>query len=270
MYRQKKYIMKEYMEVEIFPLPENVKPYKRAKKITGTSPAQKRLNDKKAIRYFNRLVHTNFDENDLFVDLTFNNENLPANRDDAIRIVKNYIARIRRLRKRKKLSEMKYVYVTSDSDDMGNKKRLHIHMIMNGGLDRDEVEKTWNCGYCQTDRLQPNEYGVTGKVMYMARQSKGDRMWSASKNLEKPVAIVSDKAISRGKAEAMERNPEDRAFFEKLYPGWTFTDCIVEYPDDDGLKRGTSFLIRMRKEKNNESKRVSKRIRTPNVQDKIA
>ena len=103
--------MKEYMEVEIFPLPENVKPYKRAKKITGTSPAQKRLNDKKAIRYFNRLVHTNFDENDLFVDLTFNNENLPANRDDAIRIVKNYIARIRRLRKRKKLSEIPYVWL---------------------------------------------------------------------------------------------------------------------------------------------------------------
>ena len=70
--------------------------------------------------------------------------------------------------------------------------------------------------------------------------------------------------------EVIERNPEDRAFFEKLYPGWTFTDCIVEYPDDNGLKRGTSFFIRMRKEKSNESKRVSKRIRTPNVQDKIA
>ena len=264
MYRQKKYIMKNYMEVEIFPLPEKVKPYPRAKKIAGTSPAQKRLNDKKAVKYFNRLVHTNFDHNDLFVDLTFNNENLPANRDEAMRTVKNYIARIRRLRKKKDLNELKYIYVISDCDDMGNKKRLHVHMIMNGGLDRDEIEKTWHYGYCQTDRLQPNEYGVTGKVMYMARQSKGDRMWSASKNLEKPVAIVSDKAISRGKAETMERNPEDRAFFEKLYPGWTFTDCTVEYPDDDGLKRGTSFFIRMRKEikwtpkKKQKSKTISK------------
>lgn len=88
MYRQKKYIMKNYMEIEIFPLPEKVKPYPRAKKIAGTSPAQKRLNDKKAVKYFNRLVHTNFDHNDLFVDLTFNNENLPANRDEAMRTVK--------------------------------------------------------------------------------------------------------------------------------------------------------------------------------------
>ena len=85
-------------------------------------------------------------------------------------------------------------------------------------------------------------------------------------NLEKPVAIVSDKAISRGKAETMERNPEDRAFFEKLYPGWTFTDCTVEYPDDDGLKRGTSFFIRMRKEikwtpKKKQKSKLSQRLR---------
>lgn len=266
MYRQKKFIMKNYMEIEIFPRPEKVKPYSRAKRVVGTSPAQKRLNDKKSIKYLNRLVHMNFDEKDLFVDLTFNNKNLPKDRLDAIQVVKNYIARIRRMRKKRGLPDLKYIYVVSDSDTFGNKKRLHVHMIMNGELDRDEVEKAWKCGYCQTDRLQPNEYGVTGKVMYMAKQSKGERRWSASKNLDKPVAIVSDKAISRAKAESMERNPEDKAFFEKLYPGWTFTDCIVEYPDEEGLKRGTSFLIRMRKEKNNESKRVFERIRKTSLQ----
>lgn len=249
MYRQKKYIMKNYMEVEIFPVPEKVKPYKRAVRETGTSPAQKKLNDKKAVKYLNRLAHTNFDEQDLFVDLTFDEKNLPKDRKDAQRVVRNYIDRLRRARKKEELDEIKYIYVISDSDELGNKKRLHVHMIINGGLDRDKIEKTWHCGYCQTDRLQPNEYGVTGKVMYMARQSKGDRMWASSKNLKKPVAIVSDKAITKAKAAAIERNPEDRAFFEKIFPGWTFTDCIVEYPDDEGLKRGTSFLIRMRKEK---------------------
>lgn len=248
MYRQKKYVLKKYLEIEIFVMPEKMKPYSRAKKIQETSPAQRKFNDKKSIKYFNRLVHKNFDENDVFVDLTFNNENLPQTRAEAIRKVKNYIERIKRKRKKENLPELKYVYVISDSDELGNKKRLHVHMIMSGDLDRDEVEKLWKEGYSQTDRLQPNEYGVTGKVMYMARQSKGDRMWSASKNLEKPIAIVSDKAITRSKAEAMERNPEDRAFFEKLYPGWTFTDCIVEYPDNEGFKRGTSFFIRMRKE----------------------
>lgn len=119
-------------------------------------------------------------------------------------------------------------------------------MIINE-MDRDAAEKLWGKGYCDTDRLQFNEYGVTGKVMYMARQVKGERTWAGSRNLEKVEVITSDKAITRTKAEKMERNPEDRAFFEKLYPGWTFTDCIVEYPDDEGLKRGASFFIRMRK-----------------------
>lgn len=248
MYRQKKYILKKYLEIEVFLMPEKTKPFSKAKKIQETSPAQKKLNNKKSIKYFNRLIHKNFDENDLAVDLTFDEKHLPANRAEAIRKVKNYIERVRRKRRKLGLPELKYVHVISDSDEFRNKKRLHVHMFMNGGLNRDEIEKLWKEGYCQTDRLQPNEYGFTGKVMYMARQSKGDRMWASSKNLEKPVAIVSDKAITRSKAEAMERNPEDRAFFEKLYPGWTFTDCVVEYPDDDGFKRGTSFFIRMRKE----------------------
>lgn len=246
MYRQKKYIMGDYLEAEIFVLPERVKPFSRAKKIKESTPAQRKLNNKKAERYLNRLVHTNFGKGDLFIDLSFDESHLPKDRAGVIREVKNYIARLRRYRKKHNLPELKYIYVVSDSDQFGNKKRLHVHMIIND-MDRDAAEEIWGRGYCDTDRLQFNEYGVTGKVLYMARQAKGERTWSGSQNLKKPEAIVSDKAITKAKAEKMERNPEDRAFFEKLYPGWTFTDCIVEEMDDDGLKRGTSFLIRMRR-----------------------
>lgn len=246
MYRQKKYITGDFLELEIFPMPLNTKPYSKARREKETTPAQKRLNDKKSMRHFNRIVHKNFKENDLFIDMTFDEKNIPENRAGVIRAVKNYIARLKRWRKRNGLSELKYLYVVSNSDEFGNKKRLHVHMIINE-MDRDAAEKLWGKGYCDTDRLQFNEYGVTGKVMYMARQVKGERTWAGSRNLEKVEVITSDKAITRTKAEKMERNPEDRAFFEKLYPGWTFTDCIVEYPDNEGLKRGASFFIRMRK-----------------------
>lgn len=247
MYRQKKYDIGSYLEVEIFPFPEQKKPYDRARRQKESSPAQKNLNTKKSQRYFNRLVHTNFHEGDLFIDLTFDEKNIPENRQGVIRAVKNYIARLRRYRKKNGLPELKYIYVVSNSDEFGNKKRLHVHMIIND-MDRDAAEKLWGLGYCDTDRLQFNEYGVTGKVLYMARQAKGERTWAASRNLKKVSVVVSDKAVSRAKAEKMERNPEDRSFFEKLYPGWTFTDCIVEHQDEEGLKRGTSFLVRMRKE----------------------
>lgn len=246
MYRQKKYDLGKFLEVEIFRMPEQAKPFSRAKRIKESTPAQKKLNNKKAIKYLNRLVHKNFDEEDLTVELTFDEKHLPQAGADAHRIIKNYIARLRRFRRRNGLPELKYIAVISDCDELGNKKRLHAHMFISG-MDRDTVEKLWKCGWCNTDRIQFNEYGAAGKVHYMARQSKGAKLWFASRNLDKPEAVVSDKAITRAKAEHMERDPEDRAFFEKLYPGWTFTDCIVEHMDDEGLKRGTSFLIRMRK-----------------------
>lgn len=259
MYRQKKYDMGLFMEVEIFPFPENKKPYARARKQKESSPAQKKLNNKKSQRHLNRLVHTNFHEGDLFIDLTLDEKNIPENRQGVIRLVKNYIARLRRYRKKQGLPELKYIYVVSDSDGFERKKRLHVHMIINA-MDRNVAEELWGHGYCDTDRLQFNEYGVTGKVIYMARQAKGERTWAASRNLKKVSVVISDKAITRAKAEKMERTPEDRNLFEKLYPGWIFTDCIVEYQDEEGLKRGTSFLVRMRKEKNkdDDERRIGK------------
>ena len=255
MYRQKKYDLGAYLEVEIFPFDENLRTYERARKTKESSPAQKKLNNKKSQRHFNRLVHTNFRQGDLFIDLTFDEKNIPENRQGVIRCVKNYIARLKRYRKKHNMPELKYIYVVSNSDEFGNKKRLHAHMIINA-MDRDIAEELWGHGYCNTDKLQFNEYGVTGKVLYMARQAKGERTWAASRNLKKVSVVTSDKAITKAKAEKIERNPEDRSFFEKLYPGWTFTDCVVEYQDDEGLKRGSSFFIRMRKEvKRNENKR---------------
>ena len=202
MYRQKKYDMGEYLEVEIFPFEENRRPYKRAKKTKESSPAQKKLNSKKSQRYFNRLVHTNFHKGDLFIDLTFDEKNIPENRKGVIRHVKNYINRLRRYRKRHGLPELKYIYVVSDSDDYGNKKRLHVHMIINA-MDRDTAEELWGHGYCDTDRLQFNEYGVTGKVIYMARQAKGERTWAGSRNLEK-VSVVTRQSPEQKRKELRE------------------------------------------------------------------
>lgn len=133
-------------------------------------------------------------------------------------------------------------------------------MIIND-MDRDVAEKKWGKGTANTDRLQFNESGVTGKSLYMARQSKGDRSWGSSTNLAKPEAIVSDKKIKRSQLEHMAAQPDDRLYIEKIMNGknreWTFTDCIVERDGkqmtisgvitDNGIGNGTSLLIRARK-----------------------
>jgi hypothetical protein len=54
---------------------------------------------------------------------------------------------------------------------------------------------------------------------------------------------VSDKAINKTMAERILRDPEDRQFFEKMFPGWIFNDCIIEEDDNNGFR----FYIRMRK-----------------------
>ena len=249
------------MEVEVFNLPSNTKPFKRRRKSKESTPAQKNLNNKKAKRYLTRLVHNNFTPKDLYVDLTYDGENIPDTKEEILKDVRNYIKRLQRYRKKNNLSKLKYIYVISNADQLGNKVRYHVHMIIND-MDRDVAEQKWGKGRANTDRMQFDETGVVGKTLYMAGQAKGDRSWNCSTNLKKPEAIVSDHKISRRQLEHMASMPDDRQFIEKIINGrkynWTFTDCLVEYdgrqimmdgliPSDAGFGCGISLMIRARR-----------------------
>lgn len=249
------------MEVEVFNLPAHIKPFKRQRKKKESTPAQKNLNDKKSQRHLVRLVHNNFGPGDLYLDLTYDGDNIPSSKDEILRDVRNYIKRLRYWRKKNGLPELKYIYVISNCDQLGNKVRYHVHMIIND-MDRDVAEQKWGKGRANTDRMQFDETGVVGKTLYMARQAKGDRSWSSSTNLKKPEAIISDHKVSRRQLEHMANMPDDRLFIEKIINGkkrdWTFTDCHVEYdgrqmimdgliPDETGFGNGISLLIRARR-----------------------
>ena len=168
-------------------------------------------------------MHANFTEKDLYVDLTFEGQ-LPRTRQEARRHIVLYIGRLNYWRKKLGLPPLKYLYVISNTDDNGNKVRLHIHMIIND-MDRDLAERLWRHGRANTDRLQFNEYGVTGKSLYMARQARDvevpedirrdEKSWSCSKNLKNPEPVVSDKAVTPSMVNKMLSNPGDREYFEK-------------------------------------------------------
>ena len=263
MVRSKTYITGRFMEIEIFNIAPNRKKNKRRRKIKESTPAQKNLNDKKSRKHFIRLVHNNFGDKDLYVDLTYDKENIPDTKDRILKDVRNYIHRLRRWRKKNGLPALKYIYVISNCDQLGNKVRYHVHMIIND-MDRDVAEQKWGKGRANTDRLQFNEYGVTGKSKYMMNQAKGERSWNCSINLKKPEAIVSDHKVTKHQMEHMANMPDDRVFIEKLINRgrkyeWTFTDCVVEYdgrqmimdgliPESEGFGNGISLLIRARRE----------------------
>ena len=259
----KKYITGDYMEIEMFNLSPCKRPVQRAAKRKESTPAQKKLNNKRRLRYFVRLVNSNFGRKDLAVELTFDEEHLPADKEGVLRELKNYIKRLKRAWKKsgRDPGEFKYIYVISDSagDGSGESVRLHVHMFVSG-MDRDLLEDKWHNGYVNADRLQLNEYGATGKALYYARQGKGERSWGSSTNLIKPEPIVSDRAISKSQMERIINDPSDGRYIEKLFNGkthkWTFTDCLVELDGrelfgsdiDTGEGMGKSLLIRMRKE----------------------
>lgn len=244
MIRQKKYECGNYLDIEIFNVPKGRRIIQREKRMRESTLAQKNLNNKKAERHFVRLVHLNFTKSDLYVDLTFENKYLPETRDDVLKALRNYIKSLQRWRKKQGLSQLKYIYVISNLDSKGNRVRYHVHMIIND-MDRDVAESKWKYGYANTDRLKFNEVGVTGKSLYMIRQTKGDRSWGSSINLAKPIAKVSDKKITPHIRSKMMSNIEDREYFEKMYPGWIFTDCVIE--DHSERIIGEGLYIRMRR-----------------------
>jgi hypothetical protein len=241
MYRQKKYECGNYMDIEVFSLPEKVKPFKRAKKVKETTPSQKNLNDKKSLRFFVRKANLNFPEG-YSEELTYDEKYLPQSEEEVHNDLKNYFERVRYWNRKLGLPNPEYMYVISEVDKDGNKTRYHVHMFIKN-IDRDLAEKLWTKGRANTDRLQPDEYGVTGKALYFARQGKGKKAWGCSKGLKQPEPEVSDKFIQRKEFERIERNPEDRQYFEKLYPGWTFSDCTIEEDDSNGRR----LYIRLRK-----------------------
>ena len=203
--REKKiYCGPNFLEVDIFPYSEaQVQAAKNAgthsKKQKESQPKQMKLNDKNARRYFTQLGNTNFGEGDYHVTLTYSNENLPQSPEEADKILKNFLDRVRYAHKRAGLAAVKYMLVTSyKSTKDGRPIRIHHHIIMSGGLGRDTIEDLWrkrkkkgqkkgdSIGYANVDRLQMgNGNGIAALCSYLAKQTGGKKRWSTSKGLDR-------------------------------------------------------------------------------------
>ena len=157
---------KDYLSPEIFPYTgtqQQAVKGKRGKKKKVSEPKQKNLNDKRAKRYFIQLANANFGEGDLAVHLTYAPEFLPDSYEEAIKIVINFLRRVAYLRKKRGLPPLKYLLITQ----MGrNGKRIHHHILMNGGLDRDEVESLW-----WGTTIPPCHPGFYGRLIFSSGHS---------------------------------------------------------------------------------------------------
>ena len=209
----------------------------RKKKTETTIPQKKILNTRRAIKYFEALVHTNFGKNDLLVGLSFSEENAPANYDEARKHVVNYIKRINREREKRGLPKVKYIAVYEQS----SKGRIHVHIIMDGRLDRDIVEQKWGKGYANSKRLQlDKKYQLKKLVSYLSKDPQGKRRWSPSQNLIKPWESVNDnpRMMSKKKMRFMAEMPQDSEHIRKMIeldnPGYQAIEIEKFFNEDTG------------------------------------
>lgn len=242
-YRRRTTVSGPRIDAEVFPVfGRGVKTMlRKARTGNGTPDAQKKANRDRSILRAIQIVEANFGEKDVALALTYNGE--PPTQDRVDKDLRNFMERVKRRRKNLGLPELKY-WATIGGDEMPaagySGKRPHIHVFMNGGISRDELELMWGKGFANVDRLQPGSEGLAAIATYFAKQvqdrkeKQGARRWRASKNLVKPVQRSRDAKMpnSRVRRIAYDFKNEAKAVMEKLYPGYVMTEePVVRYSD---------------------------------------
>lgn len=236
------------MECEIYPVFGREEETKaRAAKLNRTPGKVRKQNLKRSEQHLIQLLDTNFTEKDLHVTLTYRGD--PPSYDQAMKDMRNYILKLKRYRKRKGLDELKYIYNIEGGRDQRSGysiERMHIHLIVNGGMDREDLEAIWSNGYANCDRLQPNERGLEELGKYIIKQHEQGKRWCASRNLKQPKKRKSDVRTSNGmvKRMAMDMQAVAKAQMEKMYPSYRFVECKVYYSD---ILDGVYIKVLMRK-----------------------
>ena len=230
-YRTRTTIAGPRLEAEVYPIfGRNTEAMlRRAKKTNVTPEKQARLNHERSVRNLIQLVDANFSEKDIHLTLTYRQA---PGFERAQKDMRNFMLRIKRLREKRGMKPLKYIY-TIEGDDDGKKERIHIHCLINGDMDREELERVWAKGYANADRLQPNENGLEAIARYLVKQQKNRRRWCASRNLKHPKSRTSDSRCSRGQVRRIAHGimNEAKAELEKIYKGYTFVRCTVKYSD---------------------------------------
>ena len=240
-YRRRTTVSGPRIDAEVVPVfGRNQRGELRRARSQATREAQQRANDERSRLHFIQIVEANFTEKDVAIGLDYAGQAPTPERID--KDVRNFIARVKRARRKAGLPEMRYAYAIG-GDEMPaagySGKRPHVHMIMSGGIDRDVLEAIWKKGRANCDRLQPRDEGLGGIAVYFTRQKQdrpgrpGVRKWRGSRNLKQPVRRSRDARMPNARVKRLARDfqNEAREVMEKLYPGYMLQDCQVRYSD---------------------------------------
>ncbi len=246
LYREQKWVCGDYLDVAIYPVYK--KAGQRRRRAKPTSEVQAKLNQYNAERQLCRVMDANFTDEDVEVHLTFRDDCLPEGPEEVMRVVQNWIRRVKRRRAKLGLADMKYIIVPGGGYEG---TRFHLHVVMSGGMDRCELERLWGMGYANSRQLQPSvEHGFEGLSKYLARQylaHPGEKpfgkRWTGSRNLIIPEPHERDGRLSQKKVKELATvDIERREPFERLYEGYRLASVRPVYNEVNG---GWYIRVRM-------------------------
>ncbi len=199
-YREQKYICgSDYMDIAVFPVFEYKSKSSRRKKRKPSSEVRQMLNEKNAQRKLSRLAKTNFGTNDYSGTPTYLDSTRPESVEQARKDWQNFIRRVRKVYK-KHNAELRYIW-TIEQSEKGN---IHFHVLLSGGVPREEIEDAWGLGLFSLSRLKLDKDGADRLVNYICKSKRVlYRRWSGSKNLKKPTERKNDSFITFGRAKKL-------------------------------------------------------------------
>lgn len=257
------------LEAEIYPIfGKSMERQAKHARQNMTKERQAQLNTKRAKRKLVLLVENNFEYwTDYEITLTYSKGREPADLNRCKKDIRNFFNRLKRLREKRGLPELKYIYSIGHDAD----KRTHVHCLVTGGVERETLEKLWGKGFANTYSLQDFGNGLQGIASYLYKQNEkardnGDRvnyhMWSGSRNLKNPLdkEHKSDCKVSNRRVKLLARSfgADAKNIMEKVYPGYVLENCLMRYSD---IVDGVYITCVMRKaedqcEKSRKSKRT--------------
>ena len=175
--------------------------------LRGSAPASQRrerreysnaireaINFRTSIEKLWLLLECNFGPEDLYVTVSYRDENVPKTKDRAERNLTWFI-RALRAERNKKGQDLIYVRVT---EGLHGDHRFHHHLIINAtGDDYKVIRQLWS-KYGDSVKIFPfkckpsyehAEY-LTKEPKEKGRRRVGERMWRISKNAKRPVVIT--------------------------------------------------------------------------------
>ena len=156
----------------------------------------------------------------------------PESPEEAQRLLRNYIRRVQRARKKQGLPPLKYIAVTEKGSKNG---RYHHHVTLSGGMDRDELEKLWGSGTRTPAVCSSRRAALPGSVTTSSRARSMLEHGTPRKTLSTEPK-TRDGRISGKRAEELARDTTNNAEYERLYPGYFLADAGAWHNDVNGGK----------------------------------